>query len=486
MNNNIIIKLENKFYYAGDTIKGSIYAKIENNIKCPGLELKIKGKEILKANPEIENEEEEEEDENNEDIHKKELENLENPYKYYDNIDIIKYKIFLTNKQELQTGNYIFPFTIKLPNSLSGSCLIYDKNIIGEIYYYIKIKGEDQNGKIIKEYTPLIIRQNRSNFQYKTLNSIIKTFPNFCCCKKGKVKLNCEITNDYFFIGENIKVNINVDNKEGKLEGGPLTLFLYKKITLHPNQKDILEIPKIIGKETDENKIDSNSEFSSSIEIENEIIYPESNNIFQNCKSYKIINNVNKLMYLSSSCLGNSFSCEYEVFTNINFSGWVSDELGIFISAILYPNENLLDNENNQNQDFINWNGKKMENIHIQLNDKLNNIFNNNNKDIINDNSLNFIDKSSRELNKKLKVEEIELTDLNKENKKENENVIQKEKKNKIKKQKIEKKVKTEINIKEQSTITEEKNDNNLSFKKDFNKDWIDDDMNDEEEEKDN
>ena len=152
-------------------------------------------------------------------------------------------------------------------------------------------------------------------------------------------------------------------------------------------------------------------------------------------------------MYLSSSCLGNSFSCEYEVFTNINFSGWVSDELRIFISVILYPNENLLDNENNQNQDFI--------------------------------------DKSSRELNKKLKVEEIELTDLNKENKKENENVIQKEKKNKIKIQKIEKKVKTEINIKEQSTITEEKNDNNLSFKKDFNKDWIDDDMNDEEEEKD-
>ena len=29
MNKNIIIKLENKFYYAGDTIKRSIYAKIE-------------------------------------------------------------------------------------------------------------------------------------------------------------------------------------------------------------------------------------------------------------------------------------------------------------------------------------------------------------------------------------------------------------------------------------------------------------------------
>ena len=50
---------------------------------------------------------------------------------------------------------------------------------------------------------------------------------------------------------------------------------------MHPNQKDILEIPKIIGKEIDENKIDSNSEFSSSIEIENEIIYHESNNICQ-------------------------------------------------------------------------------------------------------------------------------------------------------------------------------------------------------------
>ena len=59
INNNLLIKLENQFYYPGDTIKGNIYINIENNIKSPGLELIIKGKEILKANPDIYEEEDE-------------------------------------------------------------------------------------------------------------------------------------------------------------------------------------------------------------------------------------------------------------------------------------------------------------------------------------------------------------------------------------------------------------------------------------------
>ncbi len=173
INDEIQIKLENQFYYPGETIKGNIYLNIENTIKSPGLELIIKGKEILKANPDIY----EDEDNNIENIRNNKNENLDQPYKYYDNIEIFKSNIFLSNEQEIKKGKYTFPFTTILPNSIPGTCIIYDKNISGEVYYYIKIKGQDINGIIIKKAIPLIIRQNISDFKYKKVNSLTKIFP---------------------------------------------------------------------------------------------------------------------------------------------------------------------------------------------------------------------------------------------------------------------------------------------------------------------
>ena len=47
--NFIFIKLEKPFYYSGELIKGNIYINIEEEIMA-GIEIKIKGKQILKAN----------------------------------------------------------------------------------------------------------------------------------------------------------------------------------------------------------------------------------------------------------------------------------------------------------------------------------------------------------------------------------------------------------------------------------------------------
>ena len=496
MNNKILIKLENQFYYPGDTIKGNIYIDIENNIISPGLELIIKGKEILKANPEIY---EEEDDNNIENTGNNKYDNLNQPYKYYDNIEIFKSNISITNEQEIKKGKYTFPFTTKLPNSIPGTCIIYDKNIYGEVYYYIKIKGLDSNRIKIKKAIPLIIRQNISDFKYKKSNSLTKTFPKFCCCKKGNGKLNLEITNDYFLIGEKLKININVDNREGKLEGGPISIYLYKKITLHPNKDDIIEIPKIIATDIDENKINSNDEYSTLIEIENELIYPESNEILKNFKLYKLIKDINKIVNLSSSCLCKSFSCQYEFFVNVNFSGWISDEFGIFIPIILYPDENIF----NYNYDNLidEWEGKKMENINIKLKNSNENIIYTNKKLINNNVELNYSnnnDNSERELKHDIKIQEIELTDLNKynykddekENKKKNEeDIIKEEIKENINNIENEKKsengmIKKEINsIEEQTIISEDSKNKNIGFKKEFNKDWIDDNIDDGDDE---
>ena len=311
--------------------------------------------------------------------------------------------------------------------------------------------------------------------------------------------MNLEITNDYFLIGDKLKININIDNREGKLEGGPISIYLYKKITLHPNKDDIIEIPKIIATDINENKIYANDEYSTLIEIENELIYPESNEILKNFKLYKLIKDINKIVNLSSSCLCKSFSCQYEFFVNVNFSGWISDEFGIFIPIILYPDENIF----NYNYDNLidEWEGKKMENINIKLKNSNENIIYTNKKLINNNVELNYSnnnDNSERELKHDIKIQEIELTDLNKynykddekENKKKNEeDIIKEEIKENINNIENEKKsengmIKKEINnIEEQTIISEDSKNKNTGFKKEFNKDWIDDNIDDGDDE---
>ena len=316
--------------------------------------------------------------------------------------------------------------------------------------------------------------------------------------------MNLEITNDYFLIGDKLKININIDNREGKLEGGPISIFLYKKITLHPNRSDVIEIPKIVATEVDESKIYSNDEYSNFIEVESEITYPESNEILKSFKLYKLIKDINKVIHFSSSCLCNSFSCQYEFFVNAHFLGWISDDFGIFLPTILYPDENIF----NYNYDNIinEWEGKKMENVNIKLNDNYlvknneENIIYTNKKFLNNNDEFNYsdnIDNSKRELKNDIKIQEIELTDLNKYNNKDDEkeneknieediikeNIIKEEIKennnNKIDDDKNQENGMIINNIDENNIISNESKKGNQDFKKEFNKDWIDDNIDD-------
>ena len=287
--NFIFIKLEKPFYYSGELIKGNIYINIEEEIRA-GIEIKIKGKQILKANPDYiitysteENEKEEttnfkindinnnnnsndkdsneEKSNNSNDIQsenkyeqekeksKKEKEEIEKSnYQYYDNKEIFYIKKQISN-ENLNIGQYIFPFIFKLNQEIPGTCILLEKNIFAEVYYSIRIKMVTLNGKIIKNKIPLIIRQNENDFKYKQENTITKQFNSSCCCKNSKVIINCKIPKKYFVIGDKIDIKYYIDNKKGNMEGESTIIILYKTIILHPYQKDMIEIPiKILQK----------------------------------------------------------------------------------------------------------------------------------------------------------------------------------------------------------------------------------------------
>ena len=128
-NNILLIKLEKPYYYPDEIIKGNVYVNIEEEMK-PGIELRIKGKQILKVNLDsFKNksfEEEKEENEKNNNSNTNDVEDGEKGnnnlsydsenkekdfenYKYNDDIELFDSKSFLSN-DNLNIGQYIFPF----------------------------------------------------------------------------------------------------------------------------------------------------------------------------------------------------------------------------------------------------------------------------------------------------------------------------------------------------------------------------------------
>ena len=483
--NFIFIKLEKPFYYSGELIKGNIYINIEEEIRA-GIEIKIKGKQILKANPDYiitysteENEKEEttnfkindinnnnnsndkdsndEKSNNSNDIQsenkyeqekeksKKEKEEIEKSnYQYYDNKEIFYIKKQISN-ENLNIGQYIFPFIFKLNQEIPGTCILLEKNIFAEVYYSIRIKMVTLNGKIIKNKIPLIIRQNENDFNYKQENTITKQFNSSCCCKNSKVIINCKIPKKYFVIGDKIDIKYYMDNKKGNMEGESTIIILYKTIILHPYQKDMIEIPIKILQKQNYSKIKIKEEFSTNfnLDYEGKIINKELLNM---SKNYKLINNINLMKYLCCSCINNIFSVQYEFYIKTNLVSWTLDEIGIFISSIFYPPDNISDYL--KEKIILNFDGINMEITKINFNDFENfikdgeisfgnNLNNNNNSINLNDSSRKFNDEIS---------------------------------------QKTEKEIKSNFNnvnsFSEESNNSLKNHDNNI--KKEFSKDWID------------
>ena len=502
--NFILIKLENSYYYPGEIIKGNIYINIEEEIK-PGIEFKIKGKKILKANPDYitsytseENEKEEiknielnntnnnndkdSEDENSnnsksikskkkeeeeieksekkeeeiEKSEKKEEEEIEKSekdkeeieksnYKYYDNIEIFNIKTNISN-EKINIGQYIFPFMFKLNKKIPGTCILLERNIFAEVYYSIRIKMENLNGKIIKNKIPLIIRQNENDFNYKQENKITKNDNASCCCKKSKVIVNCKLPKKYYLYGEKIDLNYYLDNKKGNKEGESTIIILYKKIILHPKQKDMIEIPIQVLKKENYSKIKSKENFSINfnLDYQGKTINKEALNM---SKNYKIINNINLIKYLCCSCINDLFSVEYEFYIKTNLVKWTLDEIGVFISTIFYPPNNISDYL--KEKILINFNGKNMDIIKINFNDLENFTqddeisFGNN---LNENNNSSYLNNSSRKFNEQLS-------------------------------QNTKKEIKNSFNnysFSEQSKNSKSLKNNNNNIKKNYNKDWID------------
>ena len=435
---NIYIHSPKPFYYPGEQILASIYLDVLENINSNKMTIITKGKQIVKAKKyfiPIDKEEEENEYEDSEEdeiesnevsknlnknkITKKEENLTKEPFsnKEINETKIIfKYKttMQLSNNNNLSKGKYIYPFEIDIPENIPGSFLYLDNSLYIEIIYSIKIKLNNIN---IKEKIPLIIRQKEKIFNYLKENEYTKSLGG-CCWEKGEttIKINC--VDKYFLGGNNIKLNIVVNNEKSGMKGAPINVEIYQKIILFPKDKSKkIKRTKLVGNYKGKKQINQRENYNEDISF----LLNENKYITDNISKTKAIkyfkNNNNILPLLTQSIKSELVICEYEIYAESQFIGFSIDELGVFLKIIIFPPEKgiLLKNFEDINKEFSN----ALLNKKIFLNSDTiyeQNLLDNNEKSKNNDDKENKKRNKKREKSKKNKLKNIGIKDDDKEN----------------------------------------------------------------------
>ena len=376
MNNSkikIYIDCQKSYYYPGEQLQASIYIDSLDTIDTNKMIIIAKGREIIRAiqrNIPLEYEYDDSEDE--EEIESSELENDANKIladkdkkedsqeekmrnkEIDESVIIFKYKktIQMTSYDKLSKGKYTFPFEIDIPENIPGSFLFLDRNTYVEIIYTIKVKLDNVN---MKETLPLIIRQKGKSFNYRKDNEYTKTIGG-CCFEKYESKIKINTIDKYFLNGNNIKLNVVINNEKCGMQASPINIEIYQKIILLPkNKSNRIKITRLVGKYKGKRKVMHKQNFNEDISLS----IDENKNILENSsrtKFEKYFKQNNIIPFLTQSIKSDLLICEYEVYAETQFANWSSEELGVFKKLIMYPSERGILSKDNENKskDFSN------------------------------------------------------------------------------------------------------------------------------------
>jgi hypothetical protein len=351
----IYIDLSKSYYYPGETLSGSVYLDVLEEVNCNKMLLVAKGKQIIKASQNLSidsGNSTSEEEENSENVSKDNSKDIKsifssdnegknksknNDLSVNNSKDIFKYKkvIHISENDYLSQGKYTFPFDLELPDDLPGSFLFLENNIWIEFIYIIKVKLNNMTEKLC---IPFIVRQNQNKFNYPKSCEYKKNIDG-CCCEviEAKIKMN---VNEECILNENeIKININLNNSKCKLKGSPLLIEIYQDLVLTPFIFDNkISTNKIVGKYIDKNPIEPKKDYDLNITIPLETSYYKLENLSKT-KSVKYYKDKKILSLLEQSIYSEHLSCRYEIFAESKYENVSFDVLGAFLPVLIYPPE---------------------------------------------------------------------------------------------------------------------------------------------------
>ena len=345
---NIYINAAKAFYFPGEKYSATILLDILDKINCNKMKIIAKGKQIINAQQRNKYENEEQgqkryESSSSSGDSSSDSDDGRLPGQLPEESPIVKIndkksifkvtkEILISQNKYISAGKQSFPFEIELPKDIPGTFLYLEKNIYAEVAYSVKVKIEEINLKVI---VPIVIRQKEEIFGYPSFNSFNRKVYG-CCCIAGETTIKLTASDKFTKTGESIKLAVKINNQTNTTTT-PVTLEIYRKLILKLGNKKI-RVTKIVGGYHGKRIISAREEFTKKIHVAIETDNYLSEHI-QETKAYKIFKHKEIIPYLFQSIISENITCEFEVYAESQYANLTNDDLGVFLSVLIYPIE---------------------------------------------------------------------------------------------------------------------------------------------------
>ena len=328
----LYIHIEKPFYYPGEIVSGSILIHCKEKINYNKIIIIAKGKQLINA---LDTNNFQKNEENSPSVSSSSPDSDDNEIynsskvKIEEKHHIFKFKkeTIISKNNFINEGNYFFPFQFELPEEIPGTFLYLDKNIYAEIQYYIKVKLD---GLDIKNIVPIVIRQKENVFNYPKFSQYEKDI-------KGNCYLKLTSREDFTKADEPIKLTVNINN-ETKQNSTPINIEIYRTLWLKEGKKKKIKRTEIVGTYTGKQIIMPKDNYQKKLHVSLQVSDYIRDHINET-KAAKIFKHKEIIPYLFQSIKSENITCEFEIYSEIQFPNIKNNELGTFLKVLIYPIE---------------------------------------------------------------------------------------------------------------------------------------------------
>ena len=343
---NVYINASKPFYYPGEKFSATILIDAQEKANCNKMTIIAKGKQIIKASQvnkflnedkpqQVEESSSSSSDSDDNSRYRPPITDEGPIVEIKETKDIFKVhkEIIISENKTLIVGKHSFPFEIELPQDIPGTFLYLEKNTYAEVAYSVKVKLAGLN---IKKLIPIVIRQKQENFNYPKTNNFERRI-NGCCCIVGTTSIKITATENFTKAGDPIKLMVNINN-ETNTTSTPITVEVYRKLLLKGANNKKIRVTKIVGAYQGKRIINAREKFQKKLHVAintNDYLKEHINET----KAFKSFKHKEIIPFLFQSIKSDNITCEFEVYAESQYANITNDDLGVFLSVLVYPIE---------------------------------------------------------------------------------------------------------------------------------------------------
>jgi len=228
----VYIQTEKAEYFAGETIKGTVYLNLLQYYQGSTLMLKFKGREFVHW---VDRESRTRTDGNGnqetyyEDIHRKHKEETHN-------VEAQLYQWM--GLQQIPPGQFCFPFCMVLPPKLAGTFFQKRYQLLADISYHLEAVLHPSNQSQPKLKFKHKININEPPTMLAETQNQTKNVPltDCCCMGKGNAQLFVSFQKNVYVPGEVANVQLELDNRQATIGCRTIKFSLKQTLSLKTNQ----------------------------------------------------------------------------------------------------------------------------------------------------------------------------------------------------------------------------------------------------------